>query len=183
MQQPLTYFTILLCVFLSLAGCSSDDDGDCQGVDCLPAATQTGAGTFGCLINGEPFVDNSGNFNCFYQLVGGEYYFNVSALSLTDTPNAIAIATNMVELTESNIYQLLDESNGNVYAEAIFDYDPPTFINSNSTDNINTGTLHITRMDLDYNIVSGTFSFSIRDEVNDQLYIITEGRFDSTFTQ
>jgi len=52
---------------------------NCQGIDCLPEATQTGAGTFGCLVNGEPFVDNSGNFNCFYQLVDGEYYFGIRA--------------------------------------------------------------------------------------------------------
>jgi hypothetical protein len=63
---------ILLLLFCAMAGlvcvsCDNDDDSGCVSVDCLPEATQTGAGTFGCLVNGEPFVDNSGNFNCFYQ--------------------------------------------------------------------------------------------------------------------
>ena len=67
---------ILLTAFV-LNSCDKDDN-NCQGIDCLPAATQTGAGTFGCLVNGVPFVDNSGFFNCFYQFVEGEYRFNSS---------------------------------------------------------------------------------------------------------
>ena len=77
---------ILLFLFSAVAGvgglflsCDSDDDSGCVGIDCLPEATQSGAGTFGCLVNGEPFVDNSGSFNCFYQLVDGEYFFSISA--------------------------------------------------------------------------------------------------------
>jgi hypothetical protein len=68
--------TMLFCIMTLFAACDKDDD-KCQGIDCLPPATQTGAGTFGCLVNGEPFVDNSGFFNCFYQLVDGEYYFGI----------------------------------------------------------------------------------------------------------
>lgn len=61
-----------------LISCNNDDDSGCVGIDCLPPATTTGEGTFGCLVNDEPFVDNSGNFNCFYQFVDGEYFFNIS---------------------------------------------------------------------------------------------------------
>ncbi len=64
-------FMLCLLPLMSITSCDDDDD-NCQGIDCLPPATQTGTGTFGCLVNGEPFVDNSGFFNCFYQLVDGE---------------------------------------------------------------------------------------------------------------
>ena len=65
--------------FILLSTSCEDDDSGCTGVDCLPLATQTGAGTFGCLVNGEPFVDNSGNFNCFYQFIDNTYFFSIEA--------------------------------------------------------------------------------------------------------
>lgn len=58
-----------------LRGCN--DDGCSVGVDSLPEVTQTVAPTFGCLVNGEPFVYNYGDFNCFYQLVDVEYDFSI----------------------------------------------------------------------------------------------------------
>jgi len=73
----------LLFIFLAITlnGCDKNDSPRCVGIDCLPPATQTGAGTFGCLINGVPFVDKSRSFNCFYQLVGGEYFFGIGGRS------------------------------------------------------------------------------------------------------
>ena len=52
-------------------------------IDQLRAATQTGANTFGCLVNGEavvidkPFLDLSPDFGCQYQLI----YHTISGLS------------------------------------------------------------------------------------------------------
>jgi len=44
----------------------------------LPPATQTGAGTFACHVNGKAFIDKSGGwFNCFYQYVDGKYHFAI----------------------------------------------------------------------------------------------------------
>ena len=61
------HLLFLLALFFALAGCTDDDSGP------LPQATQTGAGTFGCTVNGKNFVDNSGHFNCYYQYVDGGY--------------------------------------------------------------------------------------------------------------
>ena len=71
--------TAILLLTITLLSACDKDEPTCQGIDCLPPATQTGAGTFGCLVNGVPFVDNSGRFNCFYQLVNGKYYFGLTA--------------------------------------------------------------------------------------------------------
>ena len=64
---------ILLTTFF-LSCCNKDDDNP----QTLPPATQTGAGTFACYVNGKPFIDTSGGyFNCYYQFTGGEYYFGI----------------------------------------------------------------------------------------------------------
>ena len=68
---------LLLVLTLTLSSC--DDDNSVQS---LPEATQTGRGVFACYVDGKPFIDSSGNpngisFNCFYQLIDGEYYFGI----------------------------------------------------------------------------------------------------------
>lgn len=68
---------LTLLIFSILLLACDKDDKPANPIDQLPPATQTGAGTFGCLVNGVPYVDNSGFFNCFYQLVDGEYYFGI----------------------------------------------------------------------------------------------------------
>ncbi|MGC1472340.1 MAG: hypothetical protein WA775_07085 [Psychroserpens sp.] len=176
------YIALLIFPLWGLGGCNDDDD-NCQGIDCLPPATQTGAGTFGCLVNGEPFVDNSGFFNCFYQLVDGEYFFNITANFNNKTPKLISLATNSLEIESNASYQLLTRDENSFYAEVTFDNAPPLFLNDNTTDTSNSGLVSISLIDSEENIISGTFNFQIRDTINDKIYTVTEGRFDSLFTQ
>jgi hypothetical protein len=49
--------TLMIALFLLLIGCSSDSNPE----DGLPKETQTGANTFGCLIDGELLVPRSKN--------------------------------------------------------------------------------------------------------------------------
>jgi hypothetical protein len=172
---------ILFLMMALFVACDKDDD-KCQGIDCLPPATQTGAGTFGCLVNGVPFVDNSGFFNCFYQLVNGEYYFSISAENTNLIPRNIRISANALELVGNNTYQFYSPSNGNFHAAVIFYYNG-VHPNENSTNVQNSGSIVITKLDFENNIISGTFNFNVRDTINNKTYIITEGRFDSFFTQ
>ena len=80
-------FFLLLLASLFLVNCNNDDNGDdgpTDPLDELPAATQTGAQTLGCLINGEPFIpSNFGNSapNAFYQFVDGAYTLGISGSS------------------------------------------------------------------------------------------------------
>jgi hypothetical protein len=167
---------------LAITSCNNDDDNNCQGIDCLPPATQTGEGTFGCLVNGEPFVDNSGFFNCFYQLVDGEYFFSISAENEDLIPRNIRLSTQSLEISQGNTYQLTQPTNGNAHAAVIF-YFNGVQANESSTNEQYTGTLNITKLDLQNNIVSGIFNFSIQDTLTGDIYEITEGRFDAQFTQ
>ncbi|MBQ0767738.1 MAG: hypothetical protein KBT58_00490, partial [Bizionia sp.] len=53
MKNLLLAFALLLIV----SNCNkNDDDQPTNPIDQLPPATQTGANTFGCLLDGEPFL-------------------------------------------------------------------------------------------------------------------------------
>src|SRR5690554_904281 len=61
---------LLLPLLMLLLSCDKDDDKPADPVDQLPPATQTGANTAGCLVNGEPFTPKgyiaSGNLAPYY---------------------------------------------------------------------------------------------------------------------
>lgn len=168
---------IFILVFLIL-GCSSDDDG-CVGIDCLPEATQTGADTFGCLVNGEPFVDNSGDFNCFYQLVDGEYYFGIQSEREVLDLVLIGIGSNRSEIIKDTTIHLNDDVPNNFYAGLNIKNLGGTLLTSNSND----GQIIFTNFSINPNIVSAEFEFTVTDPNTGKVYEITEGRFDAQFNQ
>jgi hypothetical protein len=168
---------VLIGLLFSTTGC--DDDNDCQGIDCLPPATQTGEGTFGCLVNGEPFVDNSGFFNCFYQLVDGEYFFGIRGRDEVGEVDQIVLSSWMKEI-ELNINIALEErAYGNFFTELSFDCICPNALSTNQED----GFIRFTEFNTNQNIVSGTFEFDILNPDDGQVYQITDGRFDSFYAQ
>ena len=88
--------TILPLLLFLFIGCSGDDDS-ANPLDQLPPATQTGANTFGCLINGEPFTPKGRLFGqvpkgARYQHVyspmndTGHYDFQVFGTNFRDEP-------------------------------------------------------------------------------------------------
>lgn len=67
------FFYLLFIPLLSLSDCE-DDPAPKDPIDQLPPETQTGANTFGCLINGVPMsITNSLNMTAIYQ--GGGVQF------------------------------------------------------------------------------------------------------------
>ena len=72
---------ILLTAFI-LFSCDKDDNPQpVQPVDQLPPATQIGANTFGCLLDGIVFKPGTGPnpLDCVYQFINGGYYFSFQA--------------------------------------------------------------------------------------------------------
>ena len=60
-------FLLFLTTF-ALNSCDKDDSKPQNPIDQLPIATQIGKNTFGCLINGKPFVvSNTSNQTAIYQ--------------------------------------------------------------------------------------------------------------------
>jgi hypothetical protein len=173
MKKTLLFFAFVL----TLCGCNNDDNTN----EALPPATQTGAGTFACFVNGKPFIDKSGGyFNCFYQLVGGEYYFSIGGLD--DNHNLldqIVVSSNAAAIQNNTQYELLCNQPSYHYAEVAFTRQLLDATTCNST----FGTMTITKLDFNNNIVSGTFEFDIIHPNTGETIQIRDGRFDTLFTQ
>ncbi|WP_299129004.1 hypothetical protein [uncultured Winogradskyella sp.] len=166
---------------MTFISCKKDEDdaGPTDPIDQLPPATQTGEGTFGCLVNGEPFVDNSGFFNCFYQLVDGEYYFGIGSDNEQANLSQIIIGSNNSQIITNTPIDLNENTDMQFYGEINLDDISGDFITTNLAD----GTIVFTNFNTNSNIVSALFEFTIQIPSTEETFEITEGRFDSFFTQ
>mgnify|MGYP006432747655 CR=1 FL=1 len=182
--------TILLMLCILTFSCSSDDDNTSASdpVNQLPEATQVGANTAGALVDGEPVTPKGGgttpNLTAFYQLLDGEYFFNVSLFRAGE--NNILLGLDLFSnpgLIEKNNTYLLNvnpnqEGFGGAYTKRILN-ESESF---HFTDDEFTGELTITHLEEENRIVSGTFWF---DAVNEEGEVVEvrEGRFDVTYSQ
>tara|TARA_B110000008_G_scaffold215788_1_gene215201 strand:+ start:65 stop:400 length:336 start_codon:yes stop_codon:yes gene_type:complete len=99
-----------LFIFIAvMTSCSNADDSNSQNpIDQLPAATQTGANTFGCLLDGEAFIPNGGinPLDCVYQFVNGSYFFSLQGNKRDSQNNLelIGLSTNNLQIFENQTY-------------------------------------------------------------------------------
>jgi hypothetical protein len=175
-------YLLLLFLALTVNSCdkNDDDDGPQDPISQLPPATQVGANTFGALLDGEPFIPSGGinPLDCVYQLIDGEYYFAVQGNKRDENFDlfSLSLTTNAKSLETGQTYELKDRSTGNVSGLYSF---RGTFFNT-TTENF--GQLTITKLDLNSQIISGTFFYDVIDG-NGNLREIRDGRFDMRFTQ
>jgi len=176
---------LLLTIISSFSCCNNDDDNTpTNPIDQLPPATQTGEQTFGCLINGEPFIPPSFGSNspsAFYQFVDGAYTLGINGSTGggNTTKFIIIQGLDVDQLIETNY--LLESENSDKFS-AIYSFGggniiPQTLI----TEDENAGTLTITNFDQDNFIISGTFEFTVLDSNGNNINI-TNGRFDMNYT-
>ncbi len=168
------YILFFLFLFIgSLIGCSKND-----APDHLPPATQTGAGIFACLVNGEVFVHNNGLINCFYQYMDRGYYFGIQGKGENNIAgmSSILIATEDKEIQEGESYQLLTETSGNVYGG--YTINGYSFLTTNPNYK---GNITFSKLDYENHIVSGTFWFNLKHPVTADTIKIRQGRFDVHF--
>ena len=108
---------LIIITFFTLISCNKDEENAIAEIDKLPPATQIGANTFGCLLDGKAFLPGTGSnpLDCVYQFVNGGFYFTLQANKRDNLNNRITIvlATNNLQILEGNTYVLLDESIGN----------------------------------------------------------------------
>ncbi len=167
---------LLLLIVATISACHKDDDND----ETLPPATQTGAGTFACKINGQSFIDTSGGyFNCYYQLIDGEYFFGIGGNDRDLRPWSIFIQTNAKSIIQGETDPLLENITNNATGGGGF----PETLETIYTNQQYTGELTITKLDFTNHIVSGTFWFNIKHPTTGATIEIREGRFDTLFTQ
>jgi len=177
---------ILLLAVFTFFNCSNNDDPIEQ--DQLPPISQTGANTFGCIINGKVLIPKDGigvpqpkGISVKYR---GNKNFIIDVANLKDI-NGDRIYLYVNNLTSTGAYSFgLSNGENDLTFEPNF---PHCWVRTFNTtnggiryfSNTNTGTITITRFDEDNHIVSGTFKITVFNENNPNETIeITEGRFD-----
>jgi hypothetical protein len=162
---------------LIFASCKKENE------ETLPPATQTGAGTFGCKINGKVYVPkgSSGtgtpNPKIQYDLdLQGKPYLSIETFQYpTQLNSGVIIAIRYLHST------------GTYNAKDSFRFaigSPTSNINcgTNSSDSTtySKGAVTITRLDIPSRIISGTFNLKVKP-LNCDTTFVTDGRFDTKF--
>ncbi len=173
-----------LCLLLfAMANIFASCTKDKQSEDQLPPATQTGAGTFGCKINGKVYVpkgsSGTGRPNPHIQYdydLNGNPYLSIETFQYP-TSNKTGLLIAFRNLAIIGYYPVSDSFR--------FDFGWPDVIQNcgNSSSDINVlkwGGGNITKLDITNRIISGTFDFKVKNTTCDTVYI-TNGRFDIKF--
>ncbi|MEX8549115.1 MAG: DUF6252 family protein [Mucilaginibacter sp.] len=135
------------------------------GPETLPAETQTGTRTFGCLVDGKVWLPK-GNFP--YSSLSTTIQYDILNLQARRGNEGINISIS--KLTSTGDYDLTQSKNFIVYAVNDVLYQ------------CTQGSLTITRYDKTNKILSGRFSFIGQDTVSKKTVSVTDGRLDVTFT-
>jgi hypothetical protein len=182
----LLFFGSFICISPSCKKHNPDPDP----LSLLPPATQTGANTFGCLVNGQALVAKNTKGNgqsptqCNYIYTNGGYYFTVAGSddSNKDYIVSAALNTTLLAITEGQIIKLENRNEAGkacgLYSLVYNNTQPPTW----QTTVIN-GQMHIVKFDQVHQIVSGTFDFNAINLVTGEVVSVTNGRFDMKYTQ
>ena len=160
---------LILGAIVTIVSCNKDD---------LTKATQKGANTFSCKVNGNIFkpFHEAGLFNdptvlsVRNDVQGG---FGVSA---ENQESSESVFLESPYLTKTGVYKLYAEHpNRGIYNYRIITGNDPGVY---TTDSTYTGELTITRCDTVNGIYSGTFYFTAYDPATDKTVSVTDGRFD-----
>ena len=156
------------CLLLASMGCSDDDSE-------LPAPTQEGLNTFGCLVNGEIWSPKGNvgysNLDISYDpnLEGGS--FDLATYRIINNEDQDYIYMYSPNVQNVGSYSLSIE-------EGVVTFDNLPLCNyDRDTSVYRTGILNITRLDLEQAIISGTFEFTLAKPNCDTIRV-TKGRFD-----
>ncbi len=145
----------------------------------LPPATQTGANTFGCLVNGQPYTpagnNGSSNYAVSYdRALGGTFDLTTYRYQRSDANTYQSISLLATRLFSPKTYSLKDSTN----TRARFNSRATGCeFGSQQAGIYCNGTLTITRLDLQAGIISGTFDFTLAKRGCDTVRV-TQGRFD-----
>jgi hypothetical protein len=167
---------ILLVLLLNLSSCSKKDNCD-NPVDCLPAMTQTGANTAGCLVNGKVLTPGGQSLNSSsvlkaqYNFYQGSYLFGLSIRNRGEQNRMLNIEIRNQKLIAGETYNLKNNSSSSYgsYRNGI--------LGGYVTNNEKRGELYISFIDIEKRIISGTFHFDAENNEG-ELIEVRQGRFD-----
>lgn len=160
-------------------------------VDQLPPETQTGANTFGCLVNGQAFTPKGSslagsilqaNYQLIYAPSSTGYILGITGRDRsTEEIKSILIGFDSLAAEEGRRYQLTTIIKGNAGGQYGL-YPPTGSYQIFQTNNTAIGELWIKKFDPVNQIVSGTFWFDAVN-ANGQKVEVRNGRFDVRFTR
>ena len=167
---------LLLAALLGLSQCKKKDVAPANQ---LPPATQTGANTFGCLVNGQVWTPKGYNGTSNYSVSYDAAYKN----------GTLSVGCYRYIGNGPDDYQIIGfysdslRGKGNFpltilgHQEATFvDHTTGCELRGNSI-HYRRGTLTISRLDLQAGVISGTFAFTLYKPGCDSIRV-TQGRFD-----
>lgn len=174
---------LFLCAIMLTNGCKKEDDEPENPLDALPPATQIGAQTFGCLVDGEVFLPKilgRNGLQSFYQNINDTFTLSISTESMEKkTINySISIGGSNILQLEKKTYLLSSDNSGNLLAFFSTGKLNEATLFTTDTD---PGKLIITNFDPENFILSGTFEFTVLDETGTEVKV-TNGRFDVKYT-
>jgi len=167
---------LLLAALLGLSQCKkTDPTPEAQ----LPPATQTGANTLGCLVNGQPWTPQGNNGSSNYTVsydrgLGASFDLRTYRYQQKPTDNFQYIIIETSRLYGPKTYSIKDSLNTRV---ALYDRLTGCDLSSLNPGTYRKGTLTITRLDLQAGIIAGTFAFTLAKPGCDTVRV-TQGRFD-----
>ena len=187
---------LLFLAILSLVACSSDDATTKDPFAQLPPETQTGANTFGCIINNQVFYPRDGTSTLFNPggrglilwgdssvPIGSGSYIELEIRNLQDGKPANSMIIHLQDLPqigageyvwkESNFYNSIDGLMQNYVYAKVYDASVNGWRYYGSYEN--SGKVTITKYN---NIISGNFSGKLRLLNGAEEIEILNGRFD-----
>ena len=166
---------LLLAALLGLSQCKKNDP---DPVSQLPPATQTGANTFGCLVNGQLWTpkgfDGTSNYSINYDASYRKGIINISAYiygSGDNTRQDVIIFSDSLKSVGTYSLSLPN------HQEALFHDSKVQGSFYQNEMHYRRGTLTITRLDKQAGIIAGTFAFTLYKPGCDSVRV-TQGRFD-----
>ena len=158
------YTLCLLLIFLFTTGMQCKKTNETVKEDVLPAETQTGKGTFGCLVNGEVWLPKA---KFPYAGLTSIIQFGGFQIIASKGNQYISIAKNPIEKTGEFSLNAFEK-------DALFTENGIEF-------KCIEGMLTITKYDKINQIISGRFRFKAKSSTG-EIIEITEGRFDDKYT-
>lgn len=147
----------------------------------LPAETQTGANTFGCLVNGQVWSASPAYFSptltAHYTAVPGQEELTVSASNYR-TPIRQTIYFRLRGINQ--VGRFLLTGGRPRYVEFADDSPNVTCVEYDTLNSVQAGVIDITRLDRVQRVVAGRFSFTLRRAGCPDVQA-TDGRFDLKF--
>ncbi|WP_400192897.1 hypothetical protein [Hymenobacter sp. B81] len=179
-MRPQSLVSLLLLLTLTQCSKCKDDPAPRKPEDRLPAATQTGANTFGCLLNGQPWTPQ-GDFSRPGLVVSYDPGFGGGSLLVRATRIVNGerqyLSFGGGDIVTTGTYLMATGTNKNADYSDTGRPSPCDYYWDGSPGISCKGSLTITRLDVGAGVISGTFEFVLHQPGCDTIKV-THGRFD-----